>query len=69
MGTKFVGSSIQGKKWEGDTLRICNNIRTLTRLGVQCMVGVERKKHLPKNETIPIKTLFHINALDASIFI
>jgi len=43
--------------------------RLLQENGRGMMVGVERKKHLPKNETIPTKTLFHINALDASIFI
>ena len=27
------------------------------------MVGVERLKHIPKNETIPKKTLFHIKSI------
>jgi len=43
--------------------------RLLQENGRGMMVGVERLKHIPKNETIPIKTLFHINTVDASIFI
>ena len=50
-------------------LIISNDFRSLQENGRVEMVGVERLKHIPKNETIPIKTLFHINTLDASIFI
>ena len=55
----------------GEFVRVENSYdyRLLQKNSRDVMVGVERKKHLPKNETIPTKTLFHINALDASIFI
>ena len=55
----------------GEFVRVENSYdyRLLQKNSREVVVGVERLKHIPKNETIPIKTLFHINALDASIFI
>jgi len=55
----------------GEFVRVENSCdyRLLQKNSREVVVGVERLKHIPKNETIPIKTLFHINALDASIFI